>query len=255
MTSAEVLCGLIGYELRAILALQLPEEAYPPGAQDCIELRSFKKTLLVALLDGLSALRYPGRSDENRQRVIDLLREHGGWVEGELVSVPILKSRLDDAAVGTALLPRLMEQLGGAQVVANGEVAVEALDLPIYQLEELAENDRERKLIQASQHYSLLYAYRNFLLHEFRSPDLDFLQDSTDKPYYLLAQASPHLSLIYPLGFFIRLANNCLDSVREYWVSSQIDPYERLSGTQGWGKVTGRRTTASTGRPAPPSAR
>ena len=101
-------------------------------------------------------------------------------------------------------------------------------------IQDLAADEQERKLIRDSTHLNLLYAYRNHLIHEFREPGRGMEMDQRDtSPYY---HRMTHLSsngsdetetweLVYPLGFFVTLAESCLLKLKQHLLKNDLDPY------------------------------
>ena len=107
------------------------------------------------------------------------------------------------------------------------------VDPLITDIEHLVSTEEEMKLLRESTHSSLLYLYRNHLVHEFREPGHGIEMDQRDtSPYY---HGLTHLTarrenketweLVYPLGFFMQLVLTSLNSLRHYLLKNDLDPY------------------------------
>ncbi len=107
-------------------------------------------------------------------------------------------------------------------------------DPPDLEVEAMIVDEQERRVVQDSTHSNLLYAYRNHLIHEFREPGRGTELDQRDtSPYYF---RMTHISLcgssefetwelVYPLGFFIILAESCLLKLKQHLLQNDLNPY------------------------------
>lgn len=195
-----------------------------------LEDRLHKKTLLLVILDTLSRARYPN-TEKNKTRFCQLVKEHIRWQDGQRVSLyqvlllspPTNQSKLRDfvhASVG--------------KWKDWGPFDLKIADPLINEIEDLAATDEERKLLSDSMHLNLLYAYRNHLIHEFREPGegMETDQRKTSPHYYPMThlQTDRHderesWELVYPLGFFVALAESCLQNLNHYLSENDLDPY------------------------------
>jgi hypothetical protein len=92
-------------------------------------------------------------------------------------------------------------------------------------------------------HLNLLYFHRNSLVHELREPGrgMEFTDDGTE-PYYhgmttLSDDNSPGertLELVYPEGFFFRLARSVIANVDVYLRRHKLDPYLSYRFGSSW---------------------
>lgn len=195
-----------------------------------LENRLHKKTLLLVILDTLSRARYPN-TRKNKTRFCQLVKEHIRWQDGQRVSLyqvlllspPTNRSKLIDcvhASVG--------------KWKDWGPFDLKAADPLIDEIQALAATAEERKLLNDSMHVNLLYAYRNHLIHEFREPgeSIETDQGKTSPHYYPMThiQTDEHderesWELVYPLGFFVLLAESCLKNLNHYLSENDLDPY------------------------------
>jgi hypothetical protein len=192
-----------------------------------IESRWHAKILLVAILETLARVRNPdiGSNKERFLRLIDICTD---WTNGNRVSLyqlsltPSLSSALQTFTI------RAIEKW------TYGHMRGLERDPFISDVLRIADTEAERTAIQESKHANLLYIYRNHLVHEFREPGSGSEMDhKDDAPYYY---GLSHMNrqgkieketweLVYPLGFFFRLAKSSINNIRSYLQNNHLDPY------------------------------
>jgi hypothetical protein len=161
-------------QVQVILSLELP------GAADG-QISLYRKTLFVSILDCLAGIRfnrksYPELAKQNRKRFTRFLEEFGSWPAGSLVSIPFLVSRLEKESLEGKLLKRSRAQLARFDPQAGNSTGLQNIDLALDYLRPLAKREAEEKALEDVQHWSLLYRYRNHLVHEFSSLDYSNLE-------------------------------------------------------------------------------
>ncbi len=98
----------------------------------------------------------------------------------------------------------------------------------------------EKKCLKSSQHFQLFYKYRNFLVHEYREPGYGWeaLADSEQDPIYQIMPSGlgrgEAIRLVYPVGFFQRIACSVIESFKVWLSQNAIDPYERVKNVSAW---------------------
>ena len=109
-------------------------------------------------------------------------------------------------------------------------VNISEIDEEISALKNLSINEKEEELIEYCQHYSILYRYRNYLVHEARSPGGTMQSMAIDQytACYHQYVNDERLHLLYPVGLMKRIVTNSVELLREYLKKKQIDPYERV---------------------------
>lgn len=224
-----------------------------------------KKILFSAILDALAGIRYRGEKLKNHDRFVQFLREHTDWCCGSLVSVQILRDRLhrvdtlqketkkvpetadppasDNSGTGgeaasappTALVCHLESRISSRASHVGGTLAIRDLDEPIFTIEQLA-NAAERALVDKCLHFELLYSYRNFIVHEFREPGqaMEEFADEGVEPLYHGYCNSPGWHLLYPVGFFAARAAAAVDSLNQWLLANNVDPYARIRDSLDW---------------------
>lgn len=169
--NAEELATSLRLQLSTIEQLRLTE-----GRDE--QVRLYRKALLFALLDSMSAIWITALSEPkvmsgNRLQFMEFVRLYGGWSAGALVSAPVLARHLKRSSLAGKLLDRVEERLAEFAPLDEdgGTYSLEQLDLPSVDLIELAVCKEERQAVSRSEHFSLLYTYRSSLVHEFRELD------------------------------------------------------------------------------------
>lgn len=100
----------------------------------------------------------------------------------------------------------------------------------------LAKREAEEKALEEVQHWSLLYRYRNHLVHEFREPGYGmevFAQDSGEACYHSYIN-DPRFYLVYPVDLFRSLAESAVVGLEVYFLEQGLDPYDRVGDTSRW---------------------
>jgi len=87
--------------------------------------------------------------------------------------------------------------------------------------------------LESLQHFNLLYAYRNSLVHELREPGYGMEFDENEEyPYYhgrtiiYGDREERRIELVYPVNFFRRIAATCITGLEIYLKDTQLDPYD-----------------------------
>jgi hypothetical protein len=98
--------------------------------------------------------------------------------------------------------------------------------------------------LESIQHVHLFYSHRNSLVHEFRMPGLltmDPISHPEEPSYCVLSReidekGNEYTSweLMYPLGFYNRIAGKCLQNIGEYLRRNQIDPIVFFTSGSYW---------------------
>lgn len=225
--------SLTGYfrgQIQAILSIELPNQASQPN-----QLSLYRKTLLVALLDGLAKLRFDRKKD-NRQRFTRLIEELGQWPAGDLVSTPFLVDRLEDDGLQGPLLDKAKALVAATKRGPGGKVAVEDVDRHLDEWRPLAQRKGEEKALTDLQHRLLLYRYRNYLVHEAREPgsSMESFADGQGTACYHSYLNDRRWHLVYPLALFEKVATDVVTGLEEHFRAHRVDPYDRVENTARW---------------------
>lgn len=194
----------------------------------------YRKVLLVSFLDSLAHIRYRN-VQSNKLRFMHLIMELANWGDWERVSISQLFYNLQTISesycneLEKRLKYFLKKKLRDINMHRRYRSNLYGLDIDPYPDElknflELNRNDESvTKLVKDCQHINLFYIYRNFLVHEFREPgwwEIGYNpQFGEDTPFYIIEKGKNYhhnWELIYPIGFFIRIAKNSLNSLKLY---------------------------------------
>ena len=91
----------------------------------------------------------------------------------------------------------------------------------------LSFREEEKKAIRHCQHYSIMYRYRNNLIHEARRPGeaSEMMGENQDEACYHSYADDPSICLLYPLDLFKRLCFSSIESLGTYLRDNKIDPF------------------------------
>ena len=186
---------------------------------------SFRKVLYLVMIDGLSSMRYR-RTLSPSERFAKFVRNYAQWHEGERVSLPQAKLYIEAYGGGEELLREVVCRLTAWQYGRIYDLNNDPLprELPATQ-----------DILRACQHFWLLWALRNSLIHGFRHPAFahDHLAADRDAAFYHGEIGSNQWRLAYPDGFIRRLASNCLQGVVG-WLREQGNGLLPASGRGLW---------------------
>jgi hypothetical protein len=208
--------GLIGYfreQVQLILSLEVP------GAADG-QISLYRKTLFISIFDCLAGIRYPELVKQNRRRFTRFLEEFASWPTGSLVSLPFLVSRLEKESLEGKLLVRARAQLASFDPQAGNSIRLRDIDLTLDELRPFAKREAEEKALEDVQYWSLLYRYRNHLVHEFREPGYGmevFAEDRGEACYHNYIN-DPRFYLVYPVDLFRSLAESAVAGLEVYFL-------------------------------------
>jgi len=236
-------CSFFEHQLNVIKKLDVDWDSLPDLAPEDHQVRFYRKTLLVVGIDTLAGIRFPRAYfpdlyKKNRMRFIRFLKEVAQWTEGESVSIPFLNERLDKANLGDGTLGRyLKNKLAKFDVTAGGQPRLTQVDEPAEQLLPYATSEKEETAIFDLQHYSILYRYRNHLVHGYREPGHAMEIDSlSSEPYYHSYTDDKRWFLVYPMQMFVNIFQSSIQGLKAYLIENGIDPYgyDILEETSRW---------------------
>jgi len=206
--------------------------------KDVTHIQLYRKSLVMSAIDTLAGLRYTKENYEelnkqNKKRFIRFIAEFSEWENGPLVSVSYLfehlaRRELKESELYDFLHARLLKYEGKDEVTI---LHVEDVDVMAAELFELANTEYEEQQILKSQHYSLLYEYKNCKTHTLSESGGTMEAFQYARPnYYSIKQSQHHdirhWQLSYPLAHFNSLFSNCLKNMKQYFIKANINPYE-----------------------------
>lgn len=203
----------------------------------------YQKVLFFSAVDTLARVYQPEKTN-NRKRFTSFVEEFSSWSDGRRVSLPHLSRVLEvstDPQFGN-LRQFVTEALQGWK---TGRVLPLTADPKLEQIKERwpesVRLDGPLKGLTAESltHIELIYAYRNILIHEFRTPTADFTNTGPCYMYQttLGSCGDPKRGgwiLSYPVSFIKGVAFKCLEGLEAHLTKNQIDPYESFIFGDYW---------------------
>jgi hypothetical protein len=203
-----------------------------------------RKTLLVAVLDTLSRAAVPHLKDKNRERFLGFIEGWGDWPEGARVSLRQLDGNLTKhpELAGKRLRHevsrRLKEWTDG---YLCGRIYRASDEPPKDELISFAASDEERRLVEDHTHLSLLWIYRNMLVHEFREPGDDMGVLGKDPSPYYMSWEDTTWALAYPTPLLTVLAERALANLKKHLEAKDLDPDTFYEFGSIWKRVVPKR--------------
>jgi hypothetical protein len=219
-------------QLALTVSLEGDRRIHAGASRPATKVAIHKKVLYSAILDALAGVRYRDESLGNHDRFVRLLREHASWPGGALVSAPVLRERL---ITRSPLRDHLDLQLAKQSTMSPNALTVSAFDEPVAELTALADTS-ELRHVNASEHYELLYKYRNFTVHEFREPGyaMETFASGGAEPLYHGYIGETKWRLLYPVGFFHKRVAEAIESLVTWFTANGVDPYDRVRTSADW---------------------
>jgi hypothetical protein len=200
--------------------------------------KKFKKALYVSVIDTLSKSVFPHRQS-NHERFVAFLMRFSNWSEGYRISMPHLAQllRINPDPSYEHLRKIIFESYDKSDVHKSQIVGLDT-DPTVDEIKKHWPIQKECRIpiegvtLESLQHFHLLYAYRNSLVHELREPGYGMeSRDDVDYPYYhgmTIVDAEKEeksIELVYPVMFFQRLVSTCLNNLETYLKDNKLDPY------------------------------
>ena len=193
----------------------------------------FKKIAYVCLLDYFASLRFHPSAcgqppKKNNERFKRSLEECTGWDVGSLVSLAFLEERLQKMAPDGRLHKYVYERLKAFGSDFGGTISAKEIDEEPETLLKLASEEKEERAIGSCRHYSIMYRYRNNLVHQARRPGqaCEILGEDTSEACYFTYINDSSLHLLYPMSLFKRLCNSSLHNLVGYLTLNNLNPYQ-----------------------------
>jgi hypothetical protein len=235
--SVEQLCSYFEREIASIIRLRHQDEY---GSEGNGNVRRYRKSLLISLIDTLAGIRfhrttYPQLAKSNRERFLRFVKEHAAWNMQHLVSMPFLNDALARGGIrDSALAGHVRKAVAGFSTDSPLSVRATLIDKSLDVLDKLATSEAEKQALVGCSHPSLLYKYRNYVVHESRTPG--YAMEVTDEPeaHYNGYINNPSWHLAYPTAMFVDIATSSVASVRNYMHTNNVDPYLAVDDTTRW---------------------
>jgi len=220
-------------------------EPHPVSEESITQVRLYKKTLVISAIDTLASLRFMQNNykELNRQkkaRFIRFVTEYSEWKNGALISIPYLIDQLAAKNLkGSRLYDMLYDKLSMHNESVGKPLNIGVIDLDAEELLIFANSENEEHLIHESQHYSLLYSYKNCIAQEVgkHCGVMEAYQYAQPHYYSYLHESSPdylvkwHLS--YPVAHFKNLFFSSIKNMKRYFIKTNTNPYSLIGDSRG----------------------
>ncbi len=203
--------------------------------------RVLKKNILVSVLDAISRTT-SNNADGNRERFTGIIANFGNWPDHTRISAVHVSYLLSN--LRTPAYQKIREFIRETiqNYPHNGKNILLAWDPELDRVKTLWPVPLEQKVVaslslSSCTHLSLLYQYRNNLVHELRESGYGMEAGrGEDEPYYHEmttietdgSETESH-ELVYPLAFYFNLTERVIHNVEQYLRQNQINPYSCYS--------------------------
>jgi hypothetical protein len=214
----------------------------------CKHEKLYRGLVYVALLDSLGRAVMPHRSSQH-ERFVAFVQRFCRWGDGDRVSVPhllqLLRRNPDPAfeslRTWTSTKFKGMKLLSGQITPISDDPTFDDVKR-VWPISKEHRTPIEGVSLESLQHYELLYAYRNSLVHELRELGygMDFIGDDDTTPYYHSMHTDEGgalvetAELVYPAGFLRNLCVTGIDELRDYFLRNELDPYASFAFGSYW---------------------
>ena len=204
----------------------------------------YQKMLYLSAVDALARVRLP-QETSNKRRFTEFVQGFAKWPDDRRVSLPHLDKLLKDIADPQLLGLReyVRDKMGTWRPGKIYPLDVDPVFEEVIKFCPKSNDGKNASLrgagVASVTHVNLLYACRNMLVHEFRSPTADF---SNAGPCYINQsnifangeRKTAVWKLSYPVSFMKGIATNCLENLENYLRQNKIDPYDSFVFGDYW---------------------
>jgi hypothetical protein len=180
-----------------------------------------QKLLCCSLLDALAITRFD--DDNNKDRFKKLVTQHTSYPYWDRVSVPQILYYCEKHPQERT---RQIEVYARSVLANRNSYSISedpTCDALTRRFPDLGDK------LDTCTHASLLYKYRNKLVHEMRQPGYGYEFGYDTEPCYRtqteLETNRFTFQLTYPFAFFVRICNECISSLETYFLEHENSPY------------------------------
>lgn len=208
--------------------------------------RLYKQILYASIIDTLAGTAFPRRNNSDRFK--SFIRRFCQWSEGDKVSLPHL-TQLIKRNPDPAFEKLRKKALSDYKLLPQSKIPISA-DPTFNEINSIWPSSKEHRTplegidLTHLQHVSLLYAYRNTLVHEFRVPGYGMELENDTTPFYHHmshiensankddALLHTTMELVYPWRFLHTLCDTALVQLKQYLIENELNPFDsRTFGT------------------------
>lgn len=195
----------------------------------------FKRTLVMSFLDALSKIVYGRKNNSHSKRFVTFLEVFCDWGNGTRLSTTHLSRALEmdmDPRLESLRLhvKKRLVGWGKAQKDTSLDEDIQLGEV-IKQLPKNYDNKLAGIPVEHLNHFNLLYATRNGLVHEMRELGYGIETESSEQPFYQHAITTGGTSekdekweLVYPFDFLVLLARTALANLESYLKRNDLNP-------------------------------
>jgi hypothetical protein len=205
----------------------------------------FQKILFAILLDTLSIAASPEFFDNNKRRFVTFIGSCSAWQDQNKVSSPQLLLTLENRQLLDGAIYHFVNSK--VKTWGLGGTLRSEVDPTMDDIAAMNGSKEETAAAQDSRYDSLLYAYRNTLLHEFREPGYGFnFPEEDDVFYHSMMHASGQegvpfsWQISFPVAFFRRLCLSSIWGLHTLLTKEHRDPYDAYPFGSLWRPRRGR---------------
>lgn len=193
-----------------------------------------KSILLCSLMDTLSRCVYPKLP--NRERYVCFVDDFSGWDNKNKISLVQLHYFLKNEE-DKIYEPIKSYVAGKVSRMRRGTIYKTSFDEYLHDLKYLKVIESQ---IQKFNYANLFYKFRNYLVHEFRTPGFGSnFSKSRDIHYYSLTQISDKpvtttWELVFPAIYLSNIVKNSIDNLRNYCMEVKYNPYDSFEFKTQW---------------------
>ena len=197
---------------------------------------TFKEVLYLVEIDTLSRAAFPTIVG-HRKRVVRFIDTCSGWQDKDRVSAVQLKLALEGEGIRSGQLydsvNRRINAWGYGLIIRPED------DLTLGEVLPLA-TPRDRSCVTTARYAELLYMYRNYVVHEFRTPGqgIDLGDDLPPTPYYIGTDCpgggQNSWELVFPGHFLHGVCDGCLSGLEVHLITNNLNPYDAYDFGPMW---------------------
>ncbi len=259
---ARYLCWVMNDWTKTLRAMKPTPENDFPFAHDGMLAVDVRKQTMFSMIDTAAMFKAmvdnPEKvpTDNTGAQWIEFVREHCNWPGADRVSVPVLLKRIEHRVLDPKKsdfpplthpdVRRLVDHLQSINdrfADIGRDVRSSEIDPMLDELRRFMTIAPIGRLVENTTLVKVLYALRNSRIHLMRNlgDAVEVWSQVADEPTYQGQQASRNyvlspteLHLLFPEAFVERLLRAGIESLRDFLVAKEVDPYNSLRDTSAW---------------------
>lgn len=195
-----------------------------------------QSVLLCSIIDTISNVAYPNLKLRNNEKFTYFVDDFSGWDNVDRVSLVQLYYYLENEN-DKKYEPIKKYTSDKVSNMESGSIYKRDIDEYFYELDYLKVIEEEIRKFTYSR---LLYKYRNFVVHELRTPGKGFnFIDSDEIHYHGLGHFGDNINLrtwelVFPVNYINNLVKSAISNLRLYCEENEINPYDIIKSETLW---------------------